>query len=101
MNLATLDPTKIKDLSSAEKTNLYIQLKNKKEELTKVITEQKAKKEMLEVKKQEIQDDLFKEANVDNMEDLIAYIKKLQAEFDNALEEETILVSDAMNKLNL
>lgn len=101
MNLATLDPTKIKDLSSEEKTNLYIQLKNKKEELTRKLTEAKTKKEMLEKNKEEIQNDLFSEAGVSSMEDLISYVKNLQAEFDKALEEETILVSDAMNKLNL
>lgn len=101
MNLATLDPTKIKDLSSDEKTNLYIQLKNKKEELTRKLTEAKTKKEMLEKNKEEIQNDLFNEAGVSNMEDLISYVKNLQAEFDKALEEETILVSDTMNKLNL
>lgn len=101
MNLATLDPTKIKDLSSDEKTNLYIQLKNKKEELTRKLTEAKTKKEMLEKNKEEIQNDLFNEAGVSSMEDLISYVKNLQTEFDKALEEETILVSDAMNKLNL
>ena len=101
MNLAALDPTKIKDLRKKKKTNLYIQLKNKKEELTRKLTEAKTKKEMLEKNKEEIQNDLFNEAGVSSMEDLISYIKNLQTEFDKALEEETILVSDAMNKLNL
>lgn len=101
MNLATLDPEKIKDLTSDEKTKLYISLKNKKEELTRKITEQKARKELLEKRKTEVQEELFKEANVSTMEDLIAYVKKLQEEFNKALEEETILISDAMNKLNL
>lgn len=101
MNLAALDPEKIKDLTSDEKTKLYISLKNKKEELTRKITEQKARRELLEKRKTEVQEELFKEANVSTMEDLIAYVKKLQEEFNKALEEETILISDAMNKLNL
>ena len=95
------DPEKIKNLSSEEKTQLYIRLKDRKEQLSKKITEQKARKELLEKKKEEIQTELFTEANVSSMEDLIAYVKKLQEEFDKALEEETILVSDAMAKLNL
>ena len=101
MNLSTLDPTKIKDLSSEEKTNLYLNLKTKKELLTKQVIEVEARRDVLEKKKDSIQEELFKEANVSSMDELISYVKNLQAEFDKALEEETILVSDAMNKLNL
>lgn len=101
MNLATLDPEKIKDLSSEEKTNLYLRLKAEKESLTKRLIEIDARKEVLEKRKTEIQEDLFKEANVNSMDELIAYVKKLQSDFDKALEEETVLVSDAMSKLNL
>lgn len=99
--LFDLDAEKIKNLSSDEKTRLYISLKNKKEQVAQKITEQKARKELLEKKKDEIQAELFKETNVSTMEDLVSYIKKLQTEFDTALEEEAVLVSDAMNKLNL
>ena len=101
MNLSTLDPTKIKDLSSEEKTNLYLNLKTKKELLTKQVIEVEARRDVLEKKKDSIQEELFKEANVSSMDELISYVKNLQAEFDKALGEETILVSDAMNKLNL
>ena len=95
------DPSKIENLTSDEKTNLYIMLKDQKEKLISKITEQKTRKEMLETKKLEIQEELFKEANVSSMEDLITYVKKLQEEFNTALNEETILVSNAMQKLNL
>ena len=95
------DPSKIESLTSEEKTNLYIKLKETKERLTAKVTEQKAKKEMLESKKEEIQTELFKEANVSSMDELIAYVKKLQTDFDKALEEEATLVSSVMSKLNM
>lgn len=95
------DPTKIEGLTSEEKTNLYMRLKETKEKLTATITEQKAKKEMLENKKDEIQKELFEEAGVSNMNDLIVYVKKLQSDFDKALEEEATLVSSVMQKLNM
>ena len=95
------NPEKIKDLTNEEKTTLYLNLKKKKEDLNNKIAERKAKKTYLEEQKEKIQSELFKEANVKTMEELVAYVKDLQEEFNKALNEETILVSDAMTKLNL
>lgn len=95
------DPSKIESLSNEEKTNLYMNLKTRKEEMRKLKIQIEARKEVLEKKKEEIQNELFAEANVSSMDDLITYVKQLQADFTKALEEEATLVSEAMAKLKM
>lgn len=95
------DPTKIESLSSEEKTNLYMNLKTRKEEMRKLKIQMEARKEVLEKKKEEIQNELFTEANVSSMDELITYVKQLQNDFNKSLEEEATLVSEAMAKLNM
>ena len=95
------NPEMIKDLSTQEKTKLYMQLNDLKTNITNKVNEHKAKKEVLEKQKKEVQEELFKEAGVSTMEELIAYVSKLQADFNTALEKQAIELSDVMGKLNL
>lgn len=95
------NPELIKDLNSQDKTKLYMQLNNLKNDINNKLTEYKAKKDLLEKQKQEIQDELFKEANVTDNDSLVNYVSNLQKEFNMALENQVVELNDAMNKLNM
>lgn len=95
------NPDLISNLSSQEKTQVYMQLNNLKADINNKLVEYKTKKELLEKQRQELQDDLYKTAGVSDDESLIAYVSNLQKEFNKALEEQTIELSNVMNKLNI
>ena len=95
------NPEIIKDLSTQDKTKLYMQLNDLKTNITNKLNEHKAKKEVLEKQKAEVQEELFKSAGVTNMENLITYVSELQTEFNIALEKQSIELSDVMSKLNM
>lgn len=95
------NPTLINDLSISDKTNLYFKLVSIKTDLTNKIAEQKAKKELLEKQKAEIQQTLFDMANVDDMDKLVNYVKQLQEEFNTLLQQEALNISDLKNKLSI
>ena len=95
------NPEIIKDLSTQDKTKLYMQLNDLKTNITNKLNEHKAKKEVLEKQKAEVQEELFKSAGVTNMESLITYVSELQTEFNIALEKQSIELSDVMSKLNM
>lgn len=95
------NPDLIGNLSSQEKTQVYMQLNNLKADINNKLVEYKAKKELLEKQKKELQEDLYKTAGVSDDESLIDYVSNLQKEFNKALEEQTIELSNVMNKLNI
>lgn len=95
------NPELINGLSSTEKTNLYMQLNNIKTSIDQKLLSYKAKEEVLEKQKAEIQEELFKEAGVSDMDSLIGYVKGLQTGFNTALEEQTIAISNVIDKLGL
>ena len=95
------NPTLINNLSISDKTNLYFKLVSIKTDLTNKIAEQKAKKELLEKQKAEIQQSLFEMANVDDMDKLVNYTKQLQEEFNTLLQQEALNIADLKNKLSI
>ena len=95
------NPTLINNLSISDKTNLYFKLVAIKTDLTNKIAEQKAKKELLEKQKAEIQQSLFEMANVDDMDKLVNYTKQLQEEFNTLLQQEALNIADLKNKLSI
>lgn len=103
MNIDELlkNPTLINNLSISDKTNLYFKLVSIKTDLTNKIAEQKAKKELLEKQKAEIQQSLFEMANVDDMDKLVNYTKQLQEEFNTLLQQEALNIADLKNKLSI
>lgn len=95
------NPELIAGLNSTEKTKVYMQLNNLKNDINNKLVEYKAKKELLEKQKQDIQEELFSDAGVDTMENLITYVSKLQEDFNGALNQQAIELSDVLNKLNI
>ena len=78
-----------------------MQLNDLKTNITNKLNEHKAKTQVLEKQKAEVQEELFKSAGVTNMESLITYVSELQTEFNIALEKQSIELSDVMSKLNM
>lgn len=95
------NPELINGLSSTEKTNLYMQLNNMKTSIDQKLSSYKAKEELLEKQKSEVENELYKEAGVTNMAALIDYVKKLQTEFNSALEKQVTAINDITGKLGL
>ena len=103
MNLDMIlkNPDLIDSLSPTEKTNIYFQINKVKTDLNNRLAEYKAKKELLEKQKLEIQDELLKEAGVDDISKIGPYLEKLQKDYDEALKKETENLNDLLNKMGL
>ena len=103
MNLDTIlkDPSKIDSLSTNEKTNIYFQITKVKNDLSNRLAEYKAKKDLLEKQKLELQDSLLKEAGVDDISKVGPYLQKLQNDYDAALKKEVDELNILLDKMGL
>ena len=94
------NPDLIDTLDSNTKTQLYLSLIKTKENLNNKLNEVKAKKELLEKQKIEITDNLYKESNTNNMEELSKYIKETETKFNEDFKKEVINLNNIKEKLN-
>lgn len=95
------NPELLNGLSNTDKTKVYMQLNNLKNEVNNKLAGYKAKKDLLEKQKQDLQEELLKDAGVNNMESLIAYVSELQNEFDVSLKHQIVELGDVIDKLKI
>lgn len=94
------NPDLIDTLDSNAKTQLYLSLIKVKEQINNKLNEVKAKKELLEKQKVEITDNLYKESNTTNMEELSKYINETETKFNEDFKKEVINLNNIKEKLS-
>lgn len=94
------NPDLIDTLDSNTKTQVYLSLIKMKDTLNNKLNEIKAKKELLENQKIELTNNLFKESNTNNIEELGKYIKEVETKFNEDFKKEVINLNSIKEKLS-
>ena len=93
------NPDLIDTLDSNARTQVYLALIKTKTNLNNKLNELKAKKELLENQKTELTNELYKDSNTNNMEELSKYINEIETKFNEDLKKEIINLKNIKEKL--
>lgn len=94
------NPDLIDTLDSNSRTQVYLALVKTKTNLNNKLNELKAKKELLEKQKVDLTNELYKDSNTNNMEDLSKYVKEVEAKFNEDLKKDIENLNIIKEKLN-
>ena len=94
------NPDLIDTLDSNSRTQVYLALVKTKTNLNNKLNELKAKKELLEKQKVDLTNELYKDSNTNNMDDLSKYVKEVEAKFNEDLKKDIENLNIIKEKLN-